>query len=208
MTSLSPSDAERRGEGRDHIRKKIRRHAHVGVADENQFVFRRALELEERGHFAVRSEGFTADDELGVAPRIFFNDLTHHFTNRVIGIGDAKQDLHRAGIILIEPALQRSGGRFVAAFEGFEQGDGRRKGRVGDAPVQGKAPGRQPLPEDERQAQEGERGENCVGEIHQGSRTTGLKPWPGCPPVWLRCVRPGPARRAAGCHSCRRTYCR
>jgi hypothetical protein len=75
------------------------------------------------------------------------------FTNRIAGVGDAEEDLGRPGIILVEPALQRFGGGGVTAFEGFEQGNGRRKRRVRDPLVQGESPGGQPLPECERKAQ-------------------------------------------------------
>ena len=110
---------------RDDVGEKIRRHAHIGVADENQFVFRQPFKLDERGDFAVGAERFGADDELRVAAGIFFDEFADDFANRITGVGDAEQNLNLAGVILIEPALERFGGGGVAAFERFEQGDGR-----------------------------------------------------------------------------------
>jgi hypothetical protein len=40
----------------DDVREKIFRHVNVGVADEEDFVFRLAFELNERGNFRVWAE--------------------------------------------------------------------------------------------------------------------------------------------------------
>ena len=98
-------------------------------------------------------------------------DAGHEFADngagRVAGVGDAEKDLDRAGVILAEPALERCGGGGVAAFERFEQGDGRGKGRIGDAPVEGKPPGGEPLPKQQGNAQQGQDGESGFEAIHR-----------------------------------------
>ena len=95
-----------------------------------------------------------------------------YLASRVSGRGDAKQDLLRAGVSLLEPALQRIGGGFVTTFDGFEDSDAGRHGWFGGALMQGKTPGDQPLPEGERQTQDSEDGKNCVGKFHQDHRET------------------------------------
>jgi hypothetical protein len=67
---------------------------------------------------------------------------------------------------LIEPALERFGRGGVAAFERFEQGDGRGKRQIRGAPVQWKTPGGEPLPEREGKTQNGEHGKNKIENIH------------------------------------------
>ena len=116
-------------------------------------MFGQPFELNERGDLAVGAEGFCADDELRVATGVCFNEFANDGADRIPGIGDAEQNLNRAGVILIKPALERFGGGGVAAFERFEQGDGGGKGKIGDAPVQRKTPGGEPLPEREGKTQ-------------------------------------------------------
>ena len=111
----------------DDVGQKIRRDAHVGVADEDQIVFRQPFELDKFGGLGVRAGEFSADDELRVAPWIFGDDFLNHFAGRIVRAGDAEKNLDWAGIILIEPASQRTGGGVVAALERLEQRDGRRE---------------------------------------------------------------------------------
>ena len=77
--------------------------------------------------------------------------FTNDIANRILRRGHAKENLDGAGVILIEPAFERSGRGRVAAFERFKNGNGRRKSRVGDSLVQWKFSGGKKLPEDERE---------------------------------------------------------
>ena len=158
-----------------NVRQQIRRHAHVGVADKNQIVLRQFFQLGELGNLGVCALQVFADNKLRVALWISGDDFPGDFVDRIVSVRDAEEDLHRAGIILPEPALERFGGGLVAALERFEQGDGRRKISSGSAPVQREPAGGQPLPERERAAQERKGGENCVGEIQcrKGNEKTG-----------------------------------
>ena len=52
------------------LAEKIRRRAHIGIADKNQRMSGKPLELNERGDFAVVGEWFNADDELSVVKGI------------------------------------------------------------------------------------------------------------------------------------------
>jgi len=61
---------------------------------------------------------------LRVVFRVFCDEFTDDFANRVMCLGDAEEDLRPAGVILVEPASEGFGGGFVSAFERFEQGDG------------------------------------------------------------------------------------
>jgi len=103
----SLSYVERRGK----IGEKIWRHAHVGVADQNQIVFCKFFELGERGNFCVRAEVFGANDKLRVAIGIFLEKFLDNFAGGIIFVRDAEKDLRLAGIVLIEPAFERGGGR-------------------------------------------------------------------------------------------------
>ena len=106
---------------RDDVRQKIRRHAHVGVADKNQIVLRQFFEPGELRDFGVGANEFFADDELRFALWIFGDDFPDDFADGIIRVRDTKEDLRLAGIMLIEPALKGFGGGGVAAFERFEQ---------------------------------------------------------------------------------------
>ena len=156
---------------RDHIGQKIRRHPHIGIADQNQRVFRQPFQLDQGGHLAAGAQRFAADNQLRIMAGNFFNQLTDDPANRIVGVRDTEEDLHRAGIILVEPALQRGGGGVIAAFERFEQGDGRGKGRFVDAPVQRKPHGGEPLPENEGETQQCQDGQGGFGKIHRGKQT-------------------------------------
>ena len=142
--------AQRRG----NVGEKIRWHAHIGIANQNQRMFGQPFELNERGDLAVGAERFGADGELRIAAGIFFDEFADDLANRITGVGDAEQNFNRSGVILIEPALERFGGGGVAAFERFEQADGGGKGQIRDAPVQWKSRGGEPLPEHQREAQQ------------------------------------------------------
>ena len=85
------------------------------------------FKLNELGDFGVRAGQPVTKNELRVMSRIFFDEFTDDFANRVVCVGDAEEDLRPAGVILVEPALKGFGGGSVAAFQWFEQGDCGRK---------------------------------------------------------------------------------
>jgi hypothetical protein len=103
---------------------------------------------------------------LRIALWVFGDDFLNDFANGIIGVRDAEEDLRLAGIILVEPVLERFGGGGVAAFERFEQGDCRCKIGFGSALMQRESARGEPLPERECEAQERKDGENCVGDVH------------------------------------------
>ena len=127
------------------------------------------------GDLGVGAFELLADDKLRIALRIFGNGVADNFASGIIGIRDTEEDLRLAGIILAEPALERFGGSDVAAFERLEKGNRRREIGFGSTPVQRESARGEPLPEREREAQEREDGENCVGGIQRrtGNRKSG-----------------------------------
>ena len=74
--------------------------------------------------FAFAPGRRAADDELGVAGRELLQELADDPANRVVGCRHAEEDLHRAGVLLREPASQAVLRGRVAPFERLEQGDG------------------------------------------------------------------------------------
>jgi len=154
--------AQRRGE----IGEEIRLHAHVGVANQDQIMPGVRFKLGEFGNFGVRAKRFAAEDELRVGARIFLEEVFNDFADGIAGVGDAEEDLGLAGIILVEPALERFGGGRVAAFERFEDGNGGRKIRFGNPSVERELLRGEKLPEQQRETQNGKRGKSCVEEIH------------------------------------------
>ena len=83
------------------------------------------LQLHQLGNLGVRSPQRIAHDQLRVAGGKFLLEFAHDTANRVFGRGYAKQDLHRAGVILREPTAQTVLGRFIAALERLEHRNGR-----------------------------------------------------------------------------------
>ena len=77
-------------ERRDKAGEKIRRHAHVGVADENQIVRRELFQPRELGGLGVRARELFADDQLRADAGIFGNEPADDFANGIAGLGDAK----------------------------------------------------------------------------------------------------------------------
>jgi hypothetical protein len=136
----------------DKIGEKIRRHAHVGVAYQNQIMSGARFKLGEFGNFGVCTERLAAEDELRVGVRIFLKKVFDDFADEIAGVGDAEEDLGLAGVILVEPALERFGGGGVAAFERFEDGNGGREICFGNPLVQREFLRGEKLPEQQREA--------------------------------------------------------
>src|ERR1035441_7515998 len=171
---------------RDDVGEEIGRHEDIGVADDEQVVFRQAFELHEFGYLRIRAGQGSAYDELRVAAGELLHELADDPANRVVGCGHAEEDLRGAAVLLGEPASQAVLGGRIAPFERLEQRQGRLsvegggrggrgerrltaaatriggRGGRGHALVQGEAPGDQPLPERQGEAQQGEGAENQV----------------------------------------------
>ena len=81
---------------RDEVDEKIRWHAHVGVANQDQIMFGVALKLGDFGDFGVRAGRFAADDEMRVARGIFLKKFLDDFADRVVRVGDAEKNLRLA----------------------------------------------------------------------------------------------------------------
>ena len=109
---------------RNHIGEKIRRHAHVGVTDQNQIVLCEFFKLNELGDLGVRAGQPITNNELRVVFGFSAMSSRTILQTGSLCVGDAEEDLRPAGVILIEPASEGFGGGCVAAFERFEQGDG------------------------------------------------------------------------------------
>jgi hypothetical protein len=136
----------------DDVTQEIGGDEDIGVADDDDFVLGVAMELDEGGNLGVDAEGFAAEDEAGVALRVFREQLVDEGADGVVGRGDAEEDLDGRGIILGEPALEAAAGVVIETLEGFQERDGRGEGKVRNAAVQREAERHNPLPEVEEQA--------------------------------------------------------
>lgn len=148
----------------EDLREEVRRHARVGVADDEMFVLREAFEVDEGGDLGVGAELLGAEDELGVCLRVLGDEFADEFADGVFRRCDAKEELHGAAIVLFEPAFQAAVRLGVEALERLEQRDAGGEGSVRRALVQREAARGEPLPERDGEAQERERGEDDVQE--------------------------------------------
>src|SRR6266568_7252651 len=117
-------------------------------------MFCESIQFHKLGNFCVGTPQWTANNQLRVAGRELLLQLAHDFANRIIGRVHAKQKLHAASVRLNEPAPQAILRGWLAAFERLQQSNGRGERMSGRTLVKWKAPGHQPLPEQERKAQQ------------------------------------------------------
>ena len=139
-------------EGLEDLREEVRRHARVGVADDEVVVLREAFEVDERGDLGVGAELLGTEDELGVGLRVFGDELADNFANGVVGCGDAEEELHGAAIVLLEPTFEAAARLGVEALKRLEQRDAGGERGVCRALVQREAARGEPLPERDGEA--------------------------------------------------------
>ena len=70
-------------EGLEDLGEEVRRHAGVGVADDEVLVLREAFEVDERGDLGVGAELLGAVDELGVDLRVLGDEFADEFADGV-----------------------------------------------------------------------------------------------------------------------------
>ena len=114
-----------------------------------------AIQFHELGNFCVGAKRRTANDQLRVAGREFLLQFANDTANRVIRGVNAEKKLHTASVLLNEPAPQPILRGRLATLERLQQSNGRRERMGGQSLVQWKPPGHQPLPEQERKAEQG-----------------------------------------------------
>jgi len=161
---MRPLDCARRGLSRfagssvpqrfNNVGEEIHRHADIGVANDEQVMPGKSIQFHELGNFCVGATRRTANDQLRVAGREFLLQFANDADNRVIRRVHAEQKLHTASVLLNEPAPQTILRGRLAAFERLEQSNGRGKRMGGQTLVQRKSPRHQPLPEQQRKAQQ------------------------------------------------------
>src|SRR5207253_85750 len=95
--------------------------------------------------------------------------LAHDLADRVIRGGDAEQNLHATRVFLGEPTAQAIFSRRLATLQRFEQGNRRRKCMGHDPLMQRKTPRGEPLPNEQRGAQQRHETKNGV-EYHRPPR--------------------------------------
>jgi hypothetical protein len=137
------------------------------------------FEVDERGDLGVGAELLRAEDKLGVGLRVLGEELADEFADRVFLVRDAEENLHRAAIVLPEPAFETAARLGVEALERLEQRDAGGEGGVRHALVQREAARGEPLPERDGEAQERERGEDDVQE-HGASMAQVAGRWQVC----------------------------
>ncbi len=149
----------------DHLRQAIRRHAHIGVADDHDGVLRLARQLHQLGDLRIGAERWAAHDELRVAAGKLLHELANNLASPVFRLGHAQQNLNRPGVLLGEPASQAVFRGRIAALERFEQGDSRLRVEGCElrvALVERETTRHEPLPKRQGKAQQGQAAENQV----------------------------------------------
>ena len=152
----------RRGQKRRDTGRKIPARLDIGVAHHDQWVADVRFQLPQSGDLAVGPQVLPAKDQPRVRPGKLGQQFPHDPAHRIIRRGHAAQDLHRAWVLLREPASQTLLRFRVAALERFEQRQAGQRARPNRAAMQGKAFRDPPAPEGEDKAQNREYGKDPV----------------------------------------------
>ena len=91
---------------RHHVHQKIGGHAHVGVTDKDEIIYGGFFQLCQGGDFGVGAERFATDEQLRVRLRMAFEQFFDDFASGIGGVGHAEEELHRTGVLLIQPGFQ------------------------------------------------------------------------------------------------------
>ena len=85
---------------------EVRRlHPHVGIADQDHVVLAIPLHRRQALDLRIQAERRAADDELGVMAGELGEQLLHHANRRVVGVGDAEEQLV-GRVVELEEAAQ------------------------------------------------------------------------------------------------------
>ena len=147
---------------RHHVLQKVRWRPHIGIADDDNVMRGEFFHFHQFGRLGIGSEQGSANVQPRVSRREFQDQLMHERADRVVRRRNAQNNLNRAGILLREPASQAGFRCCIATFQRFEQCDSGRELLVAHALVKRETPGRHPLPEQQRQAEQREGTEDGV----------------------------------------------
>ncbi len=145
IEAIHQSDG-RVGHGAGQLLEKVGWREDIGVTHDEVIVSGLCCEDGELGDLGVGAGETRAEHESGVGLRVIGEELPDDFAGGVLRGGNGEQKLHRARVVLLQPAREAFAEVRISALDGLEEADGGVMARGRDPPMERKAEGSDELP--------------------------------------------------------------